>query len=347
MVILISEYLQKLGWNVTVYASVPPPLRGIHGETKVNWRHWAEFDEKIPRDVFVAWRSPESICLRNLRAKVRVVWLHDVQTWSKDRYSKPVLELLDGANFQSKFHITTAEEFLPREKIWLARNAIETKMPEEGWAHKNPKLVVFNSSWDRGIHTAARIVLAAQQVDPEIRFVTTYGITPFARKRYKEMHMHGNIMDVGHEMSFLEYEREVNALLDLACATRLGRIGFDRMYQTLIRAGVWLYPTRFPEISCMAAMENQAFGVIPLAPRFGALEETILPEASQLADPLPNLGRGEASLKYIQYAADRLVEATKIAADHPQRKQMSTAAWDAFNIEDLAKTWDSWLRKRV
>jgi tetratricopeptide (TPR) repeat protein len=101
MVIMLAPLLQKHGpWNVTVYANVPKAQRGVY-EDNVRWCHWSEFDDAIPRDVFVSWRSPEHL-LRPVRARKRVLWNHDVQ--DPGRYTPEVLSLVDHVQLQSEFH---------------------------------------------------------------------------------------------------------------------------------------------------------------------------------------------------------------------------------------------------
>jgi glycosyltransferase involved in cell wall biosynthesis len=53
-----------------------------------------------------------------------------------------------------------------------------------------------------------------------------------------------------------------------------GRLGQKELAEDLLKTSFWLYPTYFPEISCITAMEMQAAGVIPMTSGYAALEET-------------------------------------------------------------------------
>ena len=148
------------------------------------------------------------------------------------------------------------------------------------------------------------------------------------------------IPDVGHDMSCELYERELNKAMDRAGVKMLHRVSFKQIYELLVEAGVWLYPTRFPEISCMAAMEAQAFGVVPLCTRFGALEETVLKCSDTYGVQLPALPEtGDASQSYIEKAAAQLIESVQIPAEDPRRQEIAKVAWDRFSVDGLAEEW--------
>jgi tetratricopeptide (TPR) repeat protein len=336
MVILVAEALQSRGhWNVTVYAKVPHPRRGVDKETGVRWCHWSEFDEKVPRDVFVAWRSARAVAMEG-RFRKRVIWNHDIQ--DPRTYDDRVLALVDEVQFQSEYHAAPVRDKLDAESVWVANNAIEWAL--QGNAPKNPKQVVYCSSPDRGLHTALRVMRRAKELDPDLVFVIAYGFTPFTRKSFARL-PHRWIPDWGHETHVGLYEREVNKLIDEVGARMLHRIGFRQCASLLLGSGVWLYPTRFAEISCMAAMEAQAAGCVPVSTRHAALSETLLPYAQTLAAPLPELPRqGEATEEWIELAAQAVVEAAKVSADDPRRVELAKQAWERFSIDRLAEEWE-------
>ncbi|MEE8522132.1 MAG: hypothetical protein V3S83_12290 [Gemmatimonadota bacterium] len=337
MVVMLADALQKTGKvNVTVYCNIEFPARGIY-DTGVAWYHWSEFDHERPRDVLVVWRSPETAARMPCPAKKRVLWNHDVQ--DPGRYSEELLALVDHVQCQSFFHAKPVKELLG-DKLWIARNAIEPSPEYPNLPGRDPKQVFFCSSPDRGLRTAAEIVKRARAIDPEISFVVSYGVTPWARQAFAR-NPHTYIPDLGRDASTDEYERECQALLDKVNATNVHRIGFDKMNILMQTSGVWLYPTRFPEISCMSAMEAQANGCVVLATDFGALEETILQYSRELCPKLDDLPPcGEVSDEWFDEAARRLVEACEIsAASHEIRQDIADAAEEYFNVDALAAEW--------
>lgn len=331
MVIMLSEQLQKLGpWNVTVYANVPHDQRGVytHG---VRWCHWSEFDRQLQRDVVVFWRAPGAVNM-SCRTRKRVVWCHDVQDPSL--YNETNLPLIDKVQLQSQFHAKPLLKVVDKDQLWIARNAIEW-YAEKDVPRRDPKQIVYSSSPDRGLLTALEIFKRAKAIDPDLSFVACYGFTPFTRKAFAG-NQHRHLPDVDREMNVDVYEREINKLIDETGANMLHRVGFERLASVMLGSGIWLYPTRFWEISCMGAMEAQAAGLVPVATRTAALQETLLPEAEKLAPPLPP---PQGTEDWFDAAATAVVRAGRVAACDPRRTALAAAAWKAFNVVDLAKQW--------
>jgi glycosyltransferase involved in cell wall biosynthesis len=334
MIIILAEAIQRTGRaNVSVYSSIPLPERGIHNG--VNWRHWSEFDRTRERDVLVAWRNAGHAIMPVPAAK-RVVWCHDVQNASS--YTEEILACVDHINLQSKYHAEplAGEKF--NGKIWIGRNAIELpELTAEDLKEKNAKRVVYFSSPDRGLLTACEIVARAKQQIPDLEFYVCYGFPPWVRKAYAQ-HNHRFFPDVGHETCTDNYERRLRRALAAVGARVLHRIGFKEMEALVRTSGVWLYPTRFPEISCMAAMEAQAGGAIPVASRYGALAETILPEGNIVPaiEVDDDFGISQSA---VETGLRSLLEAVEIPADDERRLSMSAAAAKAFGVDDLAEIW--------
>jgi glycosyltransferase involved in cell wall biosynthesis len=54
-----------------------------------------------------------------------------------------------------------------------------------------------------------------------------------------------------------------------------GKVGHQELADWFMKCGFWLYPTDFPEISCITAMKAQASGCWPVCNDFAALKETV------------------------------------------------------------------------
>ncbi len=334
MVLLIAPVLQELGWNVTVYASVPFAQRGITPDG-VRWSHWSQFDNDQDLDVLIAWRGHGHLT-RPVSARKRVLWLHDVQ--NPDQYPAEILECLDLAIFESDFHLEPVKSILPPEKVLVSTNAIVERSFDA--TKRDPKHVVFFSSPDRGLTTALRMVKAAQSVDPEIRVTVMYGFSPYERKFRVRMD-HRSVPDLGRDASIDDYERYVGKMVDETGARMLNRVSFEQVGDILETAGIWVYPTRFPEISCMAAMEAQQAGLVCITSEFGALTETLLEPAKSLGT---NLGPVEDTNEYIAAGAQAILDATKIAPADPRRETQSRAAIDRYRVENVAAQWTEALK---
>lgn len=332
MVILLAQAMQARGVNVSVYAELPPNCRGIDPNTGVRWHHWAQIDETVPCDALVLWRQPGLAATLQIPAKCRMVWLHDVPR--PEQYTPEVIAATDKFQVQSEFHkVLLLQCGVPEDKIWVARNAIATWTEDTNTEERDPKRVVYMSSPDRGLYTVARVVKAAQKIDPEISLVAAYGINKWARKapRFR------NVPDLGHDCDSDVWEERMYEALDACGAQVLNRVSFERMDKLLQSSGAWLYPTRFDEISCMSAMEAQAHGVIPVSTLHGALDETIFKKQFSLNA----VNEGEASDEWVAEAASILVNATR--ATFFDRDAMTKRAWEKYNIDDLADNWISTL----
>lgn len=331
MVLILAPELQKLGYNVTVYAEVPFPQRGLDKDG-VMWRHWSEMDMKRSRHAFVAWRGVGNIKLP-VPAKIRILWLHDVQ--NAVNYSKEVIATADYVQFQSEFHAEPLKDILPKEKIWIARNAIvPVGAPDK---EKDPKKCVFLSCPTRGATTAMEVLRRAQVADPELHMTIMYGFSPFERKVRNQMD-HRHIPDIGRDASVDDFERYFGRLADITHTQVLNRVSFARVAEELRSAGMWLYPTDFPEISCMAAMETQAHGVIPVASRFAALSETILYPADKLCKDIGSVPHGNRE-DYLNRVAASVVLCGSVPADSNDRSEMAHHANVVFDVKALAEDW--------
>lgn len=332
MVLLLAPALQKRGYNVTVYCDCPFDQRGVYETDGVRWQHYAEIDFDIPRHALIVWRSHSNILLPLTVTGKRILWLHDVQ--NPVIYTREILETVDLVQVQSQFHEDTLQGVVPAEKIWRARNAVKLVTPD---VERDPKRVIFFSSPDRGATTAMEIVLRAQKLDPEIKATILYGFSPFERK-HRSHSNHRAIPDLGRDASMDDYERYFGALVDVTHADFHRRVSFDQVDEEVAKAGMWLYPTRFPEISCMAAMEAQVHGCIPLYSGFAALKETVLIPGKEFGADL-GVPPTPATEDYLARAAMAVVEKAKIAADDPARTLIADAARKAFDVEPLADEW--------
>jgi tetratricopeptide (TPR) repeat protein len=334
MVLILSKALQATGKvNVSVYSRIQHHKRGVdkHG---VNWRHWSEFDESRPRHALICWRNPRAVTSQ-CPVKRRIIWNHDVQ--GPGNYTDEILACVDKIQFQSKYH---AREFTDEKfngKIWIARNAVELLDRPLDPKERVPGRVVFFSSPDRGLATAAHIVREASKIVRGIEFHICYGVAPWAREAFAKNN-HRYIPDVNHEMSFDLYERQLWNVLDTIPVKYHGRVGFKEMSDLLRTSSVWLYPTRFPEISCMAAMEAQQHGVIPVASRYAALGETILPDVPEQfkIDVSDDYG---VDSKAVASGVQALVKALNVAPDDKLRETLSQRAEQSYDVAGLAQEW--------
>lgn len=116
-VIKLSAELQKLGYQVTVYAD-PGDEEGLHDG--VNWLPFYKFNEKDRFNILVFWRVVNHVD-KDFNAKQIYIWCHDIQNnleWTEERIKK-----VTKAFFLSKWHRENVPN-LPDDKVIISTNAI-------------------------------------------------------------------------------------------------------------------------------------------------------------------------------------------------------------------------------
>jgi len=267
MVYEMARALAKRGLAVAVYATLncdPGCYDGVH------WRHSATFNPDLYRDYVVVWRAPQVVDKIPFRAGKLYVWMHDVgwdQVWTP-----AILALTDKVLFLSEFH-RSRHPSVPDEKVFLTRNGIDLAAHLYDGRRKE-KRAVFCSSPDRGWLSAAQVFRDSGLEQEGWKLNMFYG---FGRT-WRELSTgqeYGYIPDVGHETRVLQYEDKCRAACDGRVVIHRGRVGWREMAEEMKSAACWLYPTRFDEISCVAAMEAMAAGCFVVATESAALRETL------------------------------------------------------------------------
>lgn len=320
MVLQLAKEWVKKGWAVDVYGNPKDENRykkidGIH------WRPYQCFNPAIERDVLILWRQHAYLDLP-LKARKIFVDLHDVQ--EKTAFIPPRQGKVDGYIFKSQFHASNVVPCIHPDKLIISRNGIDLRDFDQK-AERNYKKVVFCSSADRGLlgllKTWRRFALDV----PDAQLDIFYGFTKLYMARAREV-TYQHFWDEGCDRHMLDYMEQCLSMIEKMPNVQFhGRVSHDVMAKHLLEAGAWCYPTGFPEISCMAAMEAQIAGAMPVAFPTGALAETV-----KNGFLVENYDGVIKALKEIWAKG-------KDFDDY--RAKMSNEARQAFNIETLADVW--------
>lgn len=333
-VLEMSRRLQARGFRVSVYASVPSEERGLD-EFGVLWRHFSEFDYDRPRGTVVFWRNPRG-ALAPVPCRQRIVWCHDVQ--DPRQWTPEVCAAVDQVWVQSEYHASTLGEARKRlgSKVVVTRNGADAAM-YVGRPERKPNRVVYLSSPDRGVLTAIRAFREAFPSDATAELHICYGFT----KLYLQHAAHyeyAHIPDTGQSENYYLYMQRVMKEADADERIKWrGRLGPAAVAELLLSSGVWLYPTRFPEISCMAAMEAQCAGCAVVASDYAALAETVdfSDPGAFVCNPSDPAGVARALRNAVDYWK---TYTTPI----PQRQER---AQRRFSYETLADQWATMIRQ--
>lgn len=322
---MVVEMAKRLAKNPKLNVSVYCTLHCDEGDYDgVHWKHSANYNPHIYRDVLIIWRVPAILEQMPIRAGRIYVWMHDC---GHDAYwTKPVISRLHKVIFLSKFQ-RSLHPSVPEEKVYYSRNGIDlerhllvpSRLPKQ-------KKIVFMSSPDRGWINAIRLF---HQSGLQKKGWTLHMFYGFAKhwRRYASKQGFGHVVELNKETNLFAYEDKCYDLCDGQHVINRGRVAWDEMAKELHEAMIWLYPTRFDEISCVAAMEAMAAGCVCMTTDQAALKETLkgYPGWANLSEIKPeNWGHYLRSVAQVDVSPQ-----AEFWAEHAKR----------FDLDALAKSW--------
>jgi len=275
MVILMSRAFAASGVPTTVYCEVPPQdmNQTISG---VTYKTYQAFNPELSRDTLIIWRSWQWLDLP-LKANKIYIDLHDVQDPSNITPAR--LAKLSGAIFKSEYHADPVRHLFADcpEKLIISKNAVSPALfPEvtEDSTARNTNRLLFCSAGDRGLKRALLMFQAIRQANPKAEMEVCYGFNPLYWKKAAERE-YQFFVDEAAERHMADYAEECFDLAEKLGVKMHGRIGSVQLSDLMRASSILLYPTGFPEISCMAAIEAQACGCLPITTDDFALKESV------------------------------------------------------------------------
>jgi protein O-GlcNAc transferase len=252
-VIHMAARFAESGHEVAVYNRRRGDERYADGVRYAGYDRLA--DESI--DVGVVWRRPGlwQWLLGGARSGRIYLWLHDA---------------IGAANFEALLGVYRKVVVLSRfhrmlypsvanEKFLVSSNGIEPSH-FAGFGRRDPQLIVYGSSYNRGLCTLLENWGRIREAVPDARLNIFYGWEVFER-----------LSPARCAVIRPYYER----LMTQEGITHLWRVSHREVARQYSTAGVWAYPCSFPETSCISAMKAQAGGAIPVVIPTGALRETV------------------------------------------------------------------------
>ena len=253
-VIYLSKELTKLGFEVTVFNSCGS-LEGTY--EGVTYKDYNEFNPNDEHNIMVSWRG--NIFKDNdLTAKKKFIWLHDIL--SPHQFTGKESETFDKLIVLSQYHKSLVE--LPDDKIFVSSNGINLPDFETQDIERNPKRIIYASSYDRGITNLLVMWDKVLERVPDAELHLFYGWDTYLKM----------------EKTGFRSPKDRLAITKLMQKKNIfehGRIGHKELVTEFYKSGVWAYPSHFQEISCITAMKAQACGCIPVIADFAALKETV------------------------------------------------------------------------
>lgn len=327
-VIRISKHLADLGWHVEVYCSREQGLfiddHGVHWYSAQEWR--GELDDAL--DVVIFWRLGAGALGYGCHSRLMFSWAHDVPDSENWKYGS--WDYHDGYILLSKFH-REVHPFLPDDRIFMSANGIDSdEYPAIEDLEFNPRKLIYSSCPARGLDTILSYWPQLIERFPDLTFDVFYGRTTVAK-----MQMNSRLTQATFDQTGDYYEklmRRIDKGLQQPGVTMHGMVGQSKLHDFYAKSGFWVYPTQFPEISCITAMKAQALGAWPVASSRGALSETILDPSQRVAGDMKT---EEGRQAWFEELVRRLENPPSI----DEVRAMARKAREAFSWRKVAEQW--------
>lgn len=319
----MAKALAAQGHRVLAFCNCPRP--GVYdGVEYASVDHFQKQANTMTFDIVIASRWMEF--LRGPGASgLRVLWCHDTLV-DANRFMGSLYKT-DLVMVLSKYHSDNYKAQIPEfEKFsWITKNGIDLKLVQDNIKPKVKGKVIYTSRPERGLHFLLSDILPKLiEKRPDI-------VLHFANYDLKGLQVPPQI------------EMQIQSSLELAKrfpknVKNMGHLTKDKLYQEMSSAELLLYPSDFPEISCITAIEAQACGTPIVCTKDFALPETVGPEAGVLIEGHPS---GEKYIEEFVSFAYTLLGDPDIYKAH----QNAGLKW----IEEAGYTWDkiaeSWMEK--
>jgi tetratricopeptide (TPR) repeat protein len=317
-VIQLSQELTKLGYAVTVYATPGPKAGVING---VTWKHYWEFNQEDSFDVLIGWRSP-SMFDKKYSARKQYLWLHDVI--DTPELTPERVANIDKIIFVSQYHADLYPEIADDKKL-ASGNGIDPTQFEQV-VERNPKKVIYMSAHERGQDLLQRIWNDVVAEVPDAELHCYYGWDGYN-------HVNRN------NPERMEWKNKLVAdQKRLKNFTDHGKISHKEIAKTILSAGVWAYPTGFPEVYCITGVKAQAGGAWPVYSNFAALKETVhFGDKIQIEENEDHVGKW--SEDRLEEFKQLLISRLKNPASEKVRQAMMKWAQTNMSWEKTAKEW--------
>lgn len=304
----LATRFQKHGFKVTVYAN-PEKERKIKG---VEWKRFENINLADKFNIFISLRGQAIFKDYVIDAKKKYLWLQDIM--NPIDYTPDLYEQLDKIIILSKYHREGALN-VPESKFYYTTNGINLKLIKEV-EKENIKRIknkcVYISSADRGL---INMIEFWPDVKKSVKDATCYDF--YGWKSW-------NVFATNEEAEKLK--QKLIAGMKKVGIVEGGRISKKDLYRQLFSADYHTYPLIGPaETSCIAVMESQACGAIPITTGITALEET-----QQYGIKIPLSKYKQALIETMQHIP---------CDDVKYRKKMMKWARRHFNWERVAKQW--------
>lgn len=326
--ISVARALRKRGHEVRVYCECPSP--GVYdGVQYYDKSQFIEHNSLAAIDVLIASRWFHFLAAP-IAAGLRVMWLHDILVGHEEfmggQYQTDLVMPL------SDFHIENYCEKLPhlRSLMWKTANGVDVDLVQKCIKPKVPGKLIYTSRPERGLHFLLKDILpkiVAKRPDVKLYYANYDTSALGAPPQVKQ------IVEMCDGMAKANPQHVVP----------MGHLTKEALYQQMSSAQLQLFPTDFPEIFCISAIEAQACGTPFVSTNDFALRETVGADSGVLVDGHPT------DEDYANRFANKVLD---LLDDQERLSAMSAAGMpfvksSGFTWDAVAESWESKFQQLV
>lgn len=306
----------KNGHDVTVFCDCPRP--GVY--EGVNYRRYQDLQTMagfLELDVFFCYRFYHQLA-KKIKSNLNILVCHDVPSdggdfaanmWGCDH----VFVLSD---YHRHLHFDTIP-MLREDMVWTTANGIDLSMTDVFLKQPKQDIIVYGSRPERGLDVLlTKIWPKFIQAHPRFRLaISGYDLGNFP---------------IDERMQ--AYYRQLNDLVVTTPGVQdMGTLAKKDWYELLASAKLMFYPTSFPEIFCINALESQALNTPVITTNSFAMPETVKGGALIEGDP-----HTDAYVDNFLKAADMFLSTP---ANYERAQESGRTHAKTYQWKNLAKAW--------
>lgn len=257
--IYVARELAAMGHHVYAYCpcSMPGIYHGVVYDKLEALGYW--FGNTC--DIFICSRY-FYVFHQPVQAKVKLLWLHDILQPGHVPALQQLLPAIDAVFCLSEFHCQLSRELIPSitRRLRKSVNGIDWQLANKAREAVDAKRhrIMFTSRPERGLMRVLQLYEALNDTSLEL-LACSYTSLPDPYTQQVEQQCQQFIAD----------------LQARGFPVSQGSFTKAQLYRELAASKLVLYPTDFPEIFCISAVEAQACGTAFLASDAFALKETV------------------------------------------------------------------------
>lgn len=304
--VYVARELAALGHQVVAYCLCEREGRfdGVEYRQSVRVAELAH----EPVDLFLCSRFFHVLRLP-IRARFRVLWMHDVLMPELAADLRALLPAVDRAYCLSEYHRLLTQAVLPEvaSRLHVTVNGVDHAQIDAAVAEAGPKRhrVMFTSCPERGLLRALDIYERLQ--DRSLEFLAC-GYVPLQP----------------------EHTERIDALRARGFPVRVDSFAKRDLYRAIAESAAVLYPSTFAEVFCISAVEAQACGTAFLTVDEFALRETVGYERLPAADD----EAFRKALAEVLGSAERRQELERRGREHARRYDWRAVARRFLEVVD-------------